>query len=205
MRRLLVFICVVGLLSLSPRPALAQTKEDQLQKEIDLLKREIEILKKENELLKRENEALKKGGGAAKVGDGEKESVTTVVVGKVEYVFQGISRDGDKVTVNVLATAKDGDQTAPHGSMTLVDPAGEKYTARPVGGGLKATTLKEGVPVKLAWSFNRRGGAPALGTPPPSEKITRFTGVTIYFVGSQGGNTIVFRNVPADAAKLKAQ
>jgi hypothetical protein len=206
MLRLLAFASVVTL-ALGARLAAQEPKSESngLKKEIELLKRELDLLKRENDLLKKENAELKDGAGPKKAKlkneDGEKEPVTTVTVRKVEYVYQGLTREGAAVTVNVLATSQDGDQKGPHGSLVIIGPEGERYVARPVGGGLRPTTLKEGVPTRLAWSFPKN----ATGTPPPSAKLTRFNGVMIYPVGAEGGDPITFRNVPAEIVKPKGK
>jgi len=191
MPRIYPFIGLAGLLLLSPGIASAQKKKDNddaLRKEIELLKRENEVLKRENELLKKEIDALKQGGTAKPIDD-KKDSVTKVLFNKVEYEYLGISRDSGSIVVSVMATSKDGDQSPPGGDMTLIDPDGEKYVARSaIGFGTRTTALKEGVPVKLTWTFRKASQT-------PSAKITRFTGVTIQ---GPGGKPIDFRNVPAE-------
>lgn len=190
---------------------MANPDDELLKKENELLKKEIELLKKEIEELKKENSLLKKGGGSSKEAsstkekesDDAKESVTKVTVDNVEYEYAGLTRNGNVVTVSVMATCKDGNRPVPHGKMTLIDEAGEKYSGNLVGGGTTSRRdLREGVPIKLQWQF---GGGPRLGGErhqPPSAKVKRFTAVIIEpGVGVRNKNTIEFRNVSATGGK----
>ena len=181
----IIFICLASSMLLSPDIASAQKKKND---DDNPLQKEIELLKKENEALKQ--------GVTAKPSDDKKDSVTRVTFNKVEYEYLGITRDSGNIVVNVMATSKEGDHGAPIGDLTLIDPDGEKYVARSVSGfGTRATTLKEGVPVKLSWTFRKTAQL-------PSAKITRFTGVIIQ---GAGGKTIDFRNVPAELTKPKGK
>jgi hypothetical protein len=215
MPRLLICLCVAGSLLMSHGLAFGQNERvpasDPLQKELELLKKELELLKRENDVLKRENEvlkqeiaALKKGGGTSKATTSDPDSVTRVTVGDVEYTYEGLMRSGSTVTVTVLAKSKDGNQTAPGGRMTLVDEEGNKYTGMPSGGFGAASTLKEGVPVKLMWKFGATSPLGLKGPAAPSAKIKNFAGVMIErkIAGSED-DTIDFRNVPAEVQKSK--
>ena len=199
MPHLPICICLAVSLLVTPGIVFGQNKNDDspLQKEIDLLKRE-------NELLKKENELLKKGVTASK-SDEEKDAVTRVTVGKVEYVYLGSERSGGVLVVTVLATSKDGNQQGPNGMMTIIDPEGEKYTGMPAGGFGGLPNLREGVPVKLTWQFGGRNPLSGEMKPSPSTKITRFAGVFIQRTVGGMGDTIDFRNVPAQVVKSKGK
>lgn len=205
MRRLAGIVFLTALLFPGAPPALGQAKKDDpLQKEIDLLKRELDLLKRENELLKKENEALKKGGGTLK-NDEDKDAVTRVTVGKVEYVYLGSERTGAGLVVTVLATSKDGNQQGPKGMMTIVDPDGEKYTGMPAGGAGLPPNLREGVPVKLSWVFGRKNPLTGQAAPAPSTRVKRFAGVFIQPNVGGLGDSIDFRDVPAVVVKPKGK
>lgn len=182
-----------------------------LKKELDLLKRELDLLKRENELLKKENAELRKGssGSTARTSDAtETDAVTRVTVDNVEYVYQGGVRNGGSLIVTVLATSKDGNQVGPNGQMTLIDTEGNKFSGRPLQGFGNIPTLREGIPVKLAWQFGGGNAFTGAAQTAPSTKITRFAGVIIHrAVAAIGGgdNTIDFRNVPLTVSKAKAK
>lgn len=127
------------------------------------------------------------------------EPVLRVTVDDVQYEYQGQTRSGSNVTVTVLATSKQGDHTAPHGKMTLVDADGEKYVGTLVATGGGRVQLREDVPVKLSWKFGPSGFKDKSSA--PSAKITNFTLVTINTGLSSRGATIDFRNVPATVTK----
>lgn len=211
MTRLYTVLWLVGSLLLSQGFAHGQgrnTEADLLKKELELLKRENDLLKRENELLKRENAELKKGGAAKtvdKTAEGETDSVTRVVVDNVEYVYQGSTRTGNTLIVTVLATSKDGNKTGPNGRMILVDSEGEKFTGQLVGRALTGVSLREGVPVKLAWQFGGMNAFTGAVLPGPSAKTTRFAGIMIQRTIVGGDDTIDFRNVPAVLTKSKTK
>lgn len=128
--------------------------------------------------------------------EGKPASVSRVTVDDVEYVYQGIVRNGNIVRVTVLATSRKGERNGPNGAMTIIDDEGEKYTGYPVGGFGALPELKEDVPLKLSWQFGGNNAfTGAKLAPPPSVKVKRFASVSIQPTVGGGGNSIDFRNV----------
>lgn len=143
------------------------------------------------------------GSTPASIPDRAEESVTSVTVDDVEYVYQGAVRNGGNVNVTVLVTSQQGDRDAPNGTMTLIDQEGRSYSGKLLGGPGPRAKLREGKPVKLTWQFGGNnaftGGKLAI---PPVSKDARFTRILI--VGTQG-SFMEFRNVSADMKKSKGQ
>ena len=202
MRYLLVLLCL-AIAVVRPSSALAQSPtpdSEGLKKEVERLERENELLKSDNQRLKQEVESLKYAS-ATKSADKGAASPFSATVDNVEYVYQGITRNGANVYVTLLATSQKGDQQALHGSMILIDEDGDRYKSEPLAGG--RTRLREGVPVKLVWRFgpNVISGKSSA----PSQKITHFVSLSVApTVGSQA-SAIDFRDVPVEVAKQKAK
>jgi hypothetical protein len=197
----LVICGAITALMLCPNTAPCQdAKIATLTQELDLLKRENELLKRENELLKQENASLKKGNSKTSRDVGA-EVPLSVTVDNVEYVYQGIMRNGAEARVTLLATSKKGEHPGPNGMMTLIDDEGDKYQGMPSGGFGARPVLREGVPTKLVWRF---GPNPLTKTgSAPSATTTRFTSLTIEATVGGGQGTIEFRDVPAVVSKTK--
>lgn len=138
-----------------------------------------------------------------KSSDDDSETVTSVTLDEIEYVYQGAVRKGDLITVTVLVTSQQGDREERLGALTLVDEDGKTWSGRPSGGIGARAKLPEGKPVKLEWQF---GGKNAFGggklPSPQLSKGTTFSKVTL-----AGGfvKSVVFRNVPAVPSKSKTQ
>jgi cell division protein FtsB len=205
MRTSLILAAVIAIaaLLLSQNAAICQEPNvANLKKEIELLKRENELLKRENELLKQEIASLKKGGSKSPSETGA-EAALSVTVDDVEYVYQGMERNGADAFITLLATSKKGEHAAPHGMMTLTDGEGNNYQGMPAGGFGAPQVLREGVPNKLVWRFGpnpltKKGSA-------PSAKITRFVSLSVEATRGGGKGTVEFRDVPAVVAKSKAK
>ena len=134
MKRSLVFLGVITVLMLSQNATTSQEPSvTSLTRELDLLKRENELLARENALLKQEIASLKKGiaNTPSEVGT---EAALSVTVDHVEYVYQGMARNGAEATITLLVTSKKGEHPAPHGMMTLMDGDGDRYQGMPPGG-----------------------------------------------------------------------
>lgn len=191
----LTSLCLAALFPLVAGAQQQTSQFDLLKREIELLKRENDLLRRENELLKKELETLRKGGNTKGTPSTEpKDAVLSVTVDDVEYVYQGLQRNGTNAFIVVLATSKSGNHQTPLGQMVVVDPEGERYIGQPVNGG---QMLREGIPVKLFWRF---GASPLFGgkSSAPPARVARYTGVSIEngLIG-RGMQAIVFRNVPA--------
>src|SRR5689334_18553886 len=108
MRRLSMATGLVAVLLIVPFAAGAAAPDPKA--EIDQLKKELDLLKRENDLLKRENELLKKQLAAAEKADPPSKSAKPAAVdykttvNKVDYVYQGTTRNGEVMTVTLLAT-----------------------------------------------------------------------------------------------------
>jgi hypothetical protein len=192
----IALVAVLLGLPLGVRAAAVDSKVEieQLKKEIELLKRENDLLKRENELLKKQLAAVEKADPASKSDKPAAAFKTTV--NKVDYVYQGTTRNGEVMTVTLLATSQDGNQPAPTGQMTIIDEKGERYTGRR-SGGFNHVTLREGVATRITWQFGGTGGLGLPATPAPSAKISQFPSVVVETMSALQKNTIEFRNVPA--------
>ncbi|MFO0869806.1 MAG: hypothetical protein U0935_12810 [Pirellulales bacterium] len=126
-------------------------------------------------------------------------STLKVTVDDVEYVYQGSVRSGENVTVTVLATSRNGDRSAPHGRMTLIDSEGNEYSGASEKAGGPRVLLRENVPVKLSWRFGPNGFNSQLKA--PAAKVTQFALVSIAQEVAGRGNEVEFRNVPAVVRK----
>lgn len=201
MKRLLLIVALIN----TPLPCqgVACGQEPDiaaLTKELEILKRENERLKQENELLKQELAATKKGSAKAPSETNEN-SPLSVTVDDVEYVYQGMQRNGPELLVTLLATSKRGEHPAPHGFMKLVDDEGNSYSGKRVAGEGVPRLLREGIATKLTWRFapnalNKAGSA-------PSATISRFASLSVGIARGGRENAIEFRDVPATGTKRK--
>jgi cell division septum initiation protein DivIVA len=152
---------------------------------VDLVKKENELLKKENDLLKKEIEGLKKEIEQLKKPTGKltKESTEkpSASVDGVDFVVDKITRNGGKVTLEILATSSKGTRSVWDPKLEAVDLDGKvsKTGGFPRG---KQINLREGAATRIEVAVNE-----------VDSKATEFKQMDLRLGGIK--DTITFKNV----------
>jgi hypothetical protein len=129
MSRVAVILGVVCCLLVCGQPAAGQqTNKDfeLLKKENEQLKKEIELLKKDIELLRKELEQSKTSGGKKDVA-ADKDGKPSATADGVTYVVDKVTRNGARVTLQMIATNSKADCVLQFTQLEAVDTDGNVY------------------------------------------------------------------------------